>query len=689
MNGGTGAAAVSASLAAGRDEQHHTHSACCLSRLTRRQQSVSSTSQPVDGLVLAAIQSAPVVMPVSTLHRPSLHARATLCRLLSCAVFVALQLVTSCCADSISSLSAITVEADIDRFSSLALNDISLAYRLVEPNVAFSLNQGTAASVTLSAIAAKTVDFGTSSSGLSAAQATAMPGVALYPILVSAIVPIYRLDALASAGVQLVLSRAALAAIFEGQLTWWNDSRLVATNPSASLPAKRITVVYHNESLSMNNILTTALAKFDANFTHFCNVASLPKWPVHSYHASVGAVGPNAVAASVTAQDGSLGYAPLAVALQMNSAIAGMINLANSTVQANANSITYSAVELGTQTLARQTLAMDLTDASGSGTWPICAITYLLIDTVNSRSTCHARSATVDFWVWFYQSDIASGLLSNREYARVPDIVLSSLDTLNDLENGVLCRGTPAYAAAAITTRALSVPSSVSFLSDLLVPLYTNPAATPTTWTATTVSDQLAFDQLVNAEIDIAFFDPANVDAGLLAEAQSSGDFLLLPTFLYAMSWMYNPQITPTVNIASHTLRLDLHTISSILYSCISVRQCSRYTRKQQAARRPSRAVVVGLLTLLSHFAVVSCCWLSISDSTGTTRPYSRSTRGCTSRSVTQQWCPSSPSTAAEQAQPPRPSFQLSPLYSSRTWPLTATWSWIRASPTSSSSAPI
>ena len=213
---------------------------------------------------------------------------------------------------------------------------------------------------------------------------------------------------------------------------------------------------------------------------------------------------------------------------------------------------------------------MDLTDPTGSGAWPICGMSYLLIDTVNTASTCSARQAVVDFWLWFYQSSVVSSLITTRQYARVPDIVMSSLSILSAIETNILCRGSSAYTATVTPARALSVPSSVAFLTQLITPLYTDPQSSAV-WSATEVTDQLAFDQLVNAEVDIAMFDPNNVDAGMLQEARDSGDYLILPTFMYAMSWMYNPQITSTVNIASQTLRLDFHTIGMIFFSCITV----------------------------------------------------------------------------------------------------------------------
>jgi len=44
-----------------------------------------------------------------------------------------------------------------------------------------------------------------------------------------------------------------------------------------------------------------------------------------------------------------------------------------------------------------------------------------MMDTANSRSTCHARQASVDFWLWFYQSAVVNGLLATREVKDAPN----------------------------------------------------------------------------------------------------------------------------------------------------------------------------------------------------------------------------------------------------------------------------
>ena len=263
--------------------------------------------------------------------------------------------------------------------------------------------------VALVCVAYRTADY------LSNTQALANPTITYYPALFSALVPIYRLDALANSGITLVLSRNNFALIYMGLITNWADPRLQQDNPSVTLPNLGITVVYQNESLATNAVVFKAMAKFNANFTQYASTTNLPSLPVPLYYSSVPAVGVTAVPAAVVSVEGSIGYVPQAMALEMNVAIASMINNAGSTVTANANSVAFAVVELGTQTLSRPTAQMDLTDGAGSSVWPIVLTSYVMIDTANSRSTCHAREATVNFWLWFYQSSLVTGLMATRQ----------------------------------------------------------------------------------------------------------------------------------------------------------------------------------------------------------------------------------------------------------------------------------
>ena len=461
-----------------------------------------------------------------------------------------------------------------DRLTSLAMADVTLSYLVIDSAVTFTSTLGTGPT-NLAYVTDDSIDFGITSQGLTDTQALAAPDVTMYPFLCTGVVPIYRLDAIASANLPLVLSREVLVDIYMGAITTWSDPQIATLNRALTIPDLPIIVVFHNETITLNTIFTRALNKFNATWSNVSSVSTSPSWPVQSYYSYIGAAGPTAVAAAVVSKDGTIGYAALSVALQMSTTYAEMVNKAGMTVSANSKSITYAAVELGTQTQIRPTSDIDLTDASGSSVWPICALSYVLIDYVNSRSTCHARSAIVDFWLWFYQSDIVSGLVETRQYARVPDIVMTSLNVIDRLETEVQCRGSPAYQAIASPIRLRSVPPSVTFTCTLFSHIYVDPDST-VTWIVTTLPDQVIFEQMQNAEIDIGVIIPENVDSVQLAAARASGDFAFVPVYIVAYTFMVSHRTATAHIIHSTAPFVSTRSLMCVLYAfMLSVCVCS------------------------------------------------------------------------------------------------------------------
>ena len=351
-----------------------------------------------------------------------------------------LQLLLLCPTRS-SDITAITVLADVEGSAQLALADLCSAYILVNPNVTLLSQQQSVLASSISDIETGNVDFSTVAAGLTDAEAASYPALQMYPIFASALVPIYRLDALSLSIEQLVLSRTALAQIFLAEITWWNDTRLQSTNTIA-LPQQRITVMLPTAASSGRNyIFTTALSKFYSPFNLSIAPSTAPSWPYAQYYRWEVKSGATGQATAVIANDGSIGFAYQSTALQMGNDVAALINYAGNTVQANADSVTFAAVELGTRNRARATEFMDLTDGSGSSVWPITMMTFLLLDTQFSPTTCHVRAALVSFWLWFFTSSVATEILSSRQYAAVPGIVLSQLNVVSGLTTEVYCRG--------------------------------------------------------------------------------------------------------------------------------------------------------------------------------------------------------------------------------------------------------
>ena len=418
----------------------------------------------------------------------------------------------------------------------------------------------------IQAVVDGTSDAGLLSITLPTNVALANPAINMFPLVAAAIVPVYRIDAIGSA-VPLILSREALALIYMGEITWWNDTRITSTNPTLTLPQLGITLILAPETVCTVLLFKQAFDKFHPNFSKVVNISMVPDWPLQKYHSYSFAGGITGVGSAVIAQDGTIGMVVQSVALKLQINTASLINKAGNVVRASADSVTFAAVELGTSLSLTSTEAADLTDCSASSGWPISAFSYLLIDLAKSRGTCHARAALVEFFLNFYQSSTLASLLAIREYAPVPSIVMTQLDIINQFPTWVKCRGQPALPTQPTTTRTMSVPGEISFLSNLFASVYSDPQG-EINWELDVNTDEINLERLLNSEVELAFINPANINQQLYQETLNDKDYLVLPAFAFAWSWVYNSALTPNINIKDKPLILDLHTISLIYHSC-------------------------------------------------------------------------------------------------------------------------
>ena len=497
----------------------HQRSAACTAART-------STAQPnTSALLTALINHSPST--VTTMNPPVVHHRqwalpARRC-LLSFKVLAACFLALAPSSSRADSLSTIELAVDFDRISALGMSDVFQAYQLVQPNVTFTTATQTS-QPNIADVAADAVDFAMISTGLTAAQAVLYPQLQTFPAMCSAVVPIYRLDELSSA--PLVLSRPALAAIYAGHVTWWNDSAIQSTN-TATLPSLPIRVVYQNELSAVSSMFLTALNKFLPGFPIVAS--SLPTWPLGSYAAYGSGTGQTGVSAAVLTVDGSIGYAPQSNALAAGVHMAHMINWANQTVSPTSASITAAVTEVasGYSQIKRQTAQLDYTDGHGAQAWPIPILVNLLLDMVNSRSTCHQRAAIVDFWTWYFTSSVPAALLAQRQYSTIPAFLQTQLDPVTALQTTVMCRGSPAFTATSASVRLLGTASSTQFLVNLLSQAYLS-VDDSVSWQPQTGDDELVMDQVLNAELDIGFFIP-----GQLTQLASCGTAACMCRYLF------------------------------------------------------------------------------------------------------------------------------------------------------------
>ncbi|HEX7419488.1 MAG TPA: phosphate ABC transporter substrate-binding protein PstS [Thermoanaerobaculia bacterium] len=216
---------------------------------------------------------------------------------------------------------------------------------------------------------AQTVFFGATDGPMSDEQLKSAPGPILhFPTVLGGVVPIYNVPGVAQA---LHLSGTALAGIYLGKITKWNDAALVTTNPGVKLPATDIAVVHRSDGSGTTYIFVDYLSKVSSDFKKKVGVATSVDWPV-----GVGAKGNEGVSGLVKQTPGAIGYAELIYATQNSIPYGAVQNKAGEFVAASLDSVTAAAA--GAAATMPDDFRVSITNADGKGAYPISSFTWLL-----------------------------------------------------------------------------------------------------------------------------------------------------------------------------------------------------------------------------------------------------------------------------------------------------------------------
>ncbi len=291
-------------------------------------------------------------------------------------------------------------------------------YNKVDPTVQINY-QSVGSGAGIAQITAKTVDFGASDAILTDAQLQAAPGLQMFPTVAGAIVPSYNLKDANGQQIttQLKFPRTALADIFLGQITKWNDPVLQQANPDVKLPAKDIIVVHRSDGSGTTFIFTDYLSKVSADWKSKVGNSTSVNWPV-----GLGGKGNEGVTGTVQQNEGSIGYVELAYATQ-NKVTYGLVeNKAGQYVQPTSQAVQAAMADFGTQ--MGDKLAISIVDGPGQGSWPIAGYTYILIY-MNQTDAVKAQKL-VSMLKWAYGPD-GTKFATDLEYIPLPDAVKTAV----------------------------------------------------------------------------------------------------------------------------------------------------------------------------------------------------------------------------------------------------------------------
>src|SRR5271168_3944529 len=157
-----------------------------------------------------------------------------------------------------------------------------------------------------------TVDFGASDGPMNDDQLKAFQdkhGFAIlhFPTVLGAVVPTYNIPGV---NAELNFTPEALAGIYLGKITKWNDPAIAGANKGISLPANDIVVVHRSDGSGTTFIWTDYLSKVSPEWKSKVGTAASVNWPV-----GLGGKGSEGVTGQVKNAPNSIGYVELIYAV--------------------------------------------------------------------------------------------------------------------------------------------------------------------------------------------------------------------------------------------------------------------------------------------------------------------------------------------------------------------------------------
>jgi phosphate transport system substrate-binding protein len=271
-----------------------------------------------------------------------------------------------------------------------------------------------------------TVDFGASDGPMNDEQLKAYQDkhgfpVLHFPTVLGADVPTYNIPGVSA---ELNFTPEALAGIFLGKITKWNDPIIAAPNKGVTLPANEIVVVHRSDGSGTTYIWTDYLSKVSSEWKDKVGKGTSVNWPV-----GLGGKGNDGVAGLVKQTPNAFGYVELIYVIQNNMAYGRVKNSSGAFIKADLAGVTAAAA--GAAKEIPDDFRVSITNAPGKAAYPISSFTWLLIPSKFSDTA--KRDALKDFVKWM----LADGQ-NNAEalsYAKLPkEVVAKEVKAIDQIQ---------------------------------------------------------------------------------------------------------------------------------------------------------------------------------------------------------------------------------------------------------------
>lgn len=262
-------------------------------------------------------------------------------------------------------------------------------------------------------VLAGTVDFGATDGPMSDEQLVQAKSKILHvPTVLGADVPAYNIPGVTA---ELKFTPEALAGIFMGKISSWNDPAIAKANPGVNLPNQPIIVIHRSDGSGTTYIWTDYLSKVSADWQSQVGKGTSVKWPV-----GLGGKGNEGVAGMIRQMQGSIGYIELIYAIENKISYGIVKNAAGDFVKASLESVTAAAASVKSMPAD---FRVSITNAPGKDAYPISSFTWLLIP-AQSKDAAKGK-ILADFLAWMV--DDGQKMTAQLAYAPLPESVAAKV----------------------------------------------------------------------------------------------------------------------------------------------------------------------------------------------------------------------------------------------------------------------
>ncbi len=268
-----------------------------------------------------------------------------------------------------------------------------------------------------------TVDFGATDGPMTDKQiADAKIKVLHFPTVLGAVVATYNIPGITA---EIKFTPAALAGIYLGKITKWDDPAIASVNKDLKLPSENITVVHRADASGTSYVWTDYLSSVSPEWKAGPGTGASVKWPGNT----LASKGNDGVTGLVKNQKYSIGYVELVYAAKNKLPYGKVQNKSGEFVLADLKSVTEAAA--GAAKAMPADFRVSIVNAPGKGAYPISTFTWLLIP--ETISDPQKKKVLVGFLQWALTK--GQDYVEALDYARLPkEVVAKELKAISQIK---------------------------------------------------------------------------------------------------------------------------------------------------------------------------------------------------------------------------------------------------------------